>query len=124
MAAVQQGMAVYGTCAGMILLAKHASGGEPPLLRLMDIEVARNASDRARLEQYTESVREIETRIGKAEMALTHPAQGRIREGCGGADDEDQKVHTGTGGNQGPAGVHGLGAAAGEGRSDADHAGR
>jgi len=44
--AVQQGMAVYGTCAGMILMAKRASGGEPPLLRLMDIEVARNAYGR------------------------------------------------------------------------------
>ncbi len=44
--AVRQGMAVYGTCAGMILLAKRASGGEPPLLRLMDIAVARNAYGR------------------------------------------------------------------------------
>ena len=44
--AVQRGMAVYGTCAGMILLAKRAFGGEPPLLRLMDIEVARNAYGR------------------------------------------------------------------------------
>ena len=44
--AVQRGMAVYGTCAGMILLAKCASGGEPPLLRLMYIEVARNAYGR------------------------------------------------------------------------------
>ena len=44
--AVQKGMAVYGTCAGMILLAKRASGGEPPLLRVMDIEVARNAYGR------------------------------------------------------------------------------
>jgi 5'-phosphate synthase pdxT subunit len=44
--AVRQGMAVYGTCAGMILLARCASGGEPPLLRLMDIEVARNAYGR------------------------------------------------------------------------------
>ncbi len=44
--AVEQGMAVYGTCAGMILMARHASGGEPPLLRLMDIAVARNAYGR------------------------------------------------------------------------------
>jgi pyridoxal 5'-phosphate synthase pdxT subunit len=44
--AVGRGMAVYGTCAGMILLAKRASGGEPPLLRLMDIAVARNAYGR------------------------------------------------------------------------------
>ncbi len=44
--AVKQGMAVYGTCAGMILMARQASGGEPPLLRLMDIAVARNAYGR------------------------------------------------------------------------------
>ena len=44
--AARDGMAVYGTCAGMILMAKRASGGEPPLLRLMDIAVARNAYGR------------------------------------------------------------------------------
>lgn len=44
--AVHRGMAVYGTCAGMILMAKRASGGEPPLLRVMDIAVARNAYGR------------------------------------------------------------------------------
>ncbi len=43
---VGQGMAVYGTCAGMILLARTARGGEPPLLRLMDITVERNAYGR------------------------------------------------------------------------------
>ena len=43
---VARGMAVYGTCAGMILLARSASGGEPPLLRLMDISVTRNAYGR------------------------------------------------------------------------------
>jgi 5'-phosphate synthase pdxT subunit len=43
---VGRGMAVYGTCAGMILLARSASGGEPPLLRLMDISVTRNAYGR------------------------------------------------------------------------------
>ena len=39
-------MPVYGTCAGMILLAKEISSGEPPHLRLMDITVTRNASGR------------------------------------------------------------------------------
>ncbi len=43
---VGHGMAVYGTCAGMILMARRASGGEPPLLRLMDIAVTRNAYGR------------------------------------------------------------------------------
>lgn len=42
------GMPVFGTCAGMILMAQEASGGEPALLRLMDIQVARNAYGRQR----------------------------------------------------------------------------
>lgn len=41
-----RGMGVYGTCAGMILMARRAAGGEPPLLRLMDITVTRNAYGR------------------------------------------------------------------------------
>ncbi len=45
-ARVRAGMAVYGTCAGMILMAREATGGEPPLLRLMDISIARNAYGR------------------------------------------------------------------------------
>jgi 5'-phosphate synthase pdxT subunit len=43
---VRRGMAIYGTCAGMILMARRAAGGEPPLLRLMDITVTRNAYGR------------------------------------------------------------------------------
>jgi 5'-phosphate synthase pdxT subunit len=43
---VRAGMAVYGTCAGMILLARTARGGELPLLRLIDITVQRNAYGR------------------------------------------------------------------------------
>jgi 5'-phosphate synthase pdxT subunit len=43
---VGRGMAVYGTCAGMILMARRASGGEPPLLRLMNIKLTRNAYGR------------------------------------------------------------------------------
>lgn len=45
-ARVRDGMPVYGTCAGMIALSKQASGGEPPLLRLMNITVRRNAYGR------------------------------------------------------------------------------
>jgi 5'-phosphate synthase pdxT subunit len=45
-ARVKEGMPVYGTCAGMIALSKQASGGEPPLLRLMNITVRRNAYGR------------------------------------------------------------------------------
>lgn len=40
---VQQGMPVYGTCAGMILLAKEIAGSKQERLGLMDIEVVRNA---------------------------------------------------------------------------------
>jgi pyridoxal 5'-phosphate synthase pdxT subunit len=45
-ARVKAGMPVYGTCAGMIALSTEARGGEPPLLRLMDITVRRNAYGR------------------------------------------------------------------------------
>jgi len=40
------GMAVFGTCAGMILLAKSVPGSEQPLLEVMDISVERNAYGR------------------------------------------------------------------------------
>jgi pyridoxal 5'-phosphate synthase pdxT subunit len=43
---VKEGMPVYGTCAGMIALSKEAQNGEPPLLRLMNITVRRNAYGR------------------------------------------------------------------------------
>ncbi len=41
-------MPLFGTCAGLILMARGASGGEPPLLRLMDLTVQRNAYGRQR----------------------------------------------------------------------------
>src|SRR5881392_4018641 len=37
----KEGMPVFGTCAGMIVMAKEVGGGEP-LLSLMDIAVERN----------------------------------------------------------------------------------
>jgi len=40
------GMPVFGTCAGMILMAKQISGNGTPLLGLMDIRVKRNAFGR------------------------------------------------------------------------------
>lgn len=40
------GMPVWGTCAGMILLAKRLKEGMPEPLRVMDIEVSRNAFGR------------------------------------------------------------------------------
>jgi 5'-phosphate synthase pdxT subunit len=43
---VAGGLATYGTCAGMILLAKEVVGGVPKPLGLMDIVVRRNAYGR------------------------------------------------------------------------------
>lgn len=42
------GKPIYGTCAGMILLAKKITEGDQPLLSLMDIEARRNAFGRQR----------------------------------------------------------------------------
>jgi len=42
---VAEGMPVFGTCAGMIVMAKELIGGEP-LLSLMDVTVERNAYGR------------------------------------------------------------------------------
>jgi pyridoxal 5'-phosphate synthase pdxT subunit len=42
----QAGKAVYGTCAGCIILAREVDGEEPPELALMDIAVSRNAYGR------------------------------------------------------------------------------
>ncbi len=41
----QAGMPMFGTCAGLIVMAKELDGGEP-LLSLLDIRVARNAYGR------------------------------------------------------------------------------
>lgn len=43
---ILSGMPVYGTCAGLILLAKEIEGGEPPHLAVMDITAKRNAYGR------------------------------------------------------------------------------
>lgn len=43
-----QGLPVFGTCAGMIVLAERLEGAEEPHLKLMDITVARNAFGRQR----------------------------------------------------------------------------
>lgn len=43
---VLRGLPVYGTCAGLILLAKKIVGNSQPLLELMNIEVRRNAFGR------------------------------------------------------------------------------
>jgi pyridoxal 5'-phosphate synthase glutaminase subunit Pdx2 len=45
-ARAEQGMPIYGTCAGLILLAKEIEGSRQPRLGLMDIAVIRNAFGR------------------------------------------------------------------------------
>jgi len=40
---IAQGLPVFGTCAGMILLAKRIAGFDQPSFNLLDITVARNA---------------------------------------------------------------------------------
>ena len=42
----REGMALWGTCAGAILLAKVVQGGEVDSLELMEIEISRNAYGR------------------------------------------------------------------------------
>ena len=42
----EQGMAIFGTCAGMIMCAKRIAEGDRPLLELVDICVRRNAYGR------------------------------------------------------------------------------
>ncbi|WP_310552064.1 pyridoxal 5'-phosphate synthase glutaminase subunit PdxT [Paenibacillus glufosinatiresistens] len=43
-----QGRPVFGTCAGLIVMAKRIDGGEPAHLELMDMTVSRNAFGRQR----------------------------------------------------------------------------
>lgn len=43
---IQDGMPVYGTCAGMILLSKSVVEYEQPLLRVLDVRIERNAYGR------------------------------------------------------------------------------
>ena len=45
-AMARSGAPLYGTCAGMILLADRLADGEEPVLRLLDITVQRNAYGR------------------------------------------------------------------------------
>ncbi|HVL52698.1 MAG TPA: pyridoxal 5'-phosphate synthase glutaminase subunit PdxT [Vitreimonas sp.] len=42
----ERGGPVFGTCAGMIVLAREIAGGEPPILPLLDVTVRRNAFGR------------------------------------------------------------------------------
>jgi len=42
----ESGAPIFGTCAGMILLAREIGSGEPPVLPLLDVTVQRNAFGR------------------------------------------------------------------------------
>jgi len=42
----ESGAPVFGTCAGMILLAREIEGGDQPILPLLDVSVTRNAFGR------------------------------------------------------------------------------
>jgi len=42
----ERGAPIFGTCAGMIVLATQIAGGEPPILPLLDVTVERNAFGR------------------------------------------------------------------------------
>ena len=46
MALAERGAPIFGTCAGMIVLAREIAGGEPPILPLLDVTVERNAFGR------------------------------------------------------------------------------
>lgn len=46
--AVDDGLPVFGTCAGLIMLADEVHGGAPPLIGGLDIRVRRNAYGRQR----------------------------------------------------------------------------
>lgn len=45
-ARIEEGMPVYGTCAGMILLSRDVTEGKQPLLEVLDVVVERNAFGR------------------------------------------------------------------------------
>ena len=53
--AVNRGLPVYGTCAGMILLARDIGGLDQPLIGVMDITVKRNAFGR-QLDSFEEAL--------------------------------------------------------------------
>jgi 5'-phosphate synthase pdxT subunit len=42
----ERGVPLFGTCAGMIVMAREIAGGEPPILPLLDVTVQRNAFGR------------------------------------------------------------------------------
>ena len=70
---------VFGTCAGLIMLAKHTTDGEQPLLRVMDITVRRNAFGR----QLRSFEGPVELSLGAAAAGGAAAAAVRTRRACG-----------------------------------------
>jgi 5'-phosphate synthase pdxT subunit len=60
---IRGGMPAFGTCAGLILLAREVAGREQPGIRLLDVAVARNAYGR----QIASFRATVETRLPGAE---------------------------------------------------------
>jgi 5'-phosphate synthase pdxT subunit len=56
--AIRGGKPVFGTCAGLILLAKKVEGREQPGLRLLDITVRRNAYGR-QIDSFRKPIRSV-----------------------------------------------------------------
>jgi 5'-phosphate synthase pdxT subunit len=46
MSLAESGAPIFGTCAGMIVLAREIAGGDPPILPILDVTVTRNAFGR------------------------------------------------------------------------------
>ena len=86
---IRDGLPVFGTCAGMILLAKELSGGETPCFGTLDVVVKRNAYGRQLgsfrcMERFAD--REIEERFIRA------PYVERVGEGVEILSEHDGKI--------------------------------
>ena len=69
---------VFGTCAGLIMLAKHTTDGEQPLLQVMDITVRRNAFGR----QSRSFEGPVELSLGGGAPGAAQPAPGEPVDGA------------------------------------------
>ena len=77
----ESGMPMWGTCAGMIVIADQLTDGRPEPLHLMDIEVARNAFGRQRDSFETDlEISEIEGPPFRA-VFIRAPVVNRVGEG-------------------------------------------
>jgi 5'-phosphate synthase pdxT subunit len=81
---ISDGLPVWGTCAGAILMAKKITGKNPPTtLEVMDIEVSRNAYGR-QLESFEKEFRILDSGFGKRGfngIFIRGPKIRRLKEG-------------------------------------------